>query len=195
MAEHTINLTTSFLPPDDFEDYGEEGASNRAPEVVLVPQGHQKGHCTWRWKTFRLTILNSPQAHTALMRCTDSAPCWRCFRCEHYISCRKSNITRIRHVLCLEGDTPSLTSRSITSFNFGMDVRLIAGTCLTELGMLEYDETKDRMVAVSDSHGICAPQKPLSTTAAHFALGRSYSYCSVLFWNTPISVSWMMYPL
>ena len=28
----------------------------------------------WRWKTFRLTVPNRPQAHAALMRCKDPAP-------------------------------------------------------------------------------------------------------------------------
>jgi hypothetical protein len=88
----------------------------------------------WRWKTFRLTVPNRPQAHTALMRCTDSAPLLEVFsvRVLHSMPEEQYHSHTSRPVF--EGDTPSLTSCSLTSFNFGWDVRLVSRLRVLKLG-------------------------------------------------------------
>ncbi|KAI0345997.1 hypothetical protein BDW22DRAFT_1324762 [Trametopsis cervina] len=88
----------------------------------------------WRWKSFRLTVPNRPQAHAALMRCTDPAPLLEVFSVrvlhsmpeEHYHSNPPRSV--------FQGETPSLMSCSLTSFNFGWDVRLVSRLRVLKLG-------------------------------------------------------------
>ncbi|KAI0087822.1 hypothetical protein BDY19DRAFT_892259 [Irpex rosettiformis] len=88
----------------------------------------------WRWKTFRLTVPNRPQANAALMRCTDPAPLLEVFSVrvlhsmpeEHYHSNPPRRI--------FEGQAPSLTSCSLTSYNFGWDLRLVSRLRVLKLG-------------------------------------------------------------
>lgn len=88
----------------------------------------------WRWKTFRLTVPNRPQAHAALMRCTDSAPLLEVFsvRVLHSMPEEQYHLNPPRPVF--EGETPSLMSCSLTSFNFGWDVRLVSRLRVLKLG-------------------------------------------------------------
>ncbi len=80
----------------------------------------------WRWKTFRLIVPNRPQAHAALMRCTDGAPLLELLsiRVSHSMQDDHHYSTPPRPLF--EGQTPSLTSCSLTSFNFGWDIRLVS---------------------------------------------------------------------
>ncbi|KAI0697889.1 hypothetical protein BC835DRAFT_1305042 [Cytidiella melzeri] len=88
----------------------------------------------WRWKTFRLTVPNRPQAHAALMRCTDPAPLLEVFsvRVLHSMPEEQYHSNPPRPVF--EGETPSLVSCSLTSFNFGWDMRLVSRLRVLKLG-------------------------------------------------------------
>jgi len=88
----------------------------------------------WRWKTFRLTVPNRPQAHAALMRCTDPAPLLEVFSVRVLHSMPEEQYHANPPRLVFGGETPSLTSCSLTSFNFGWDTRLVSRLRVLKLG-------------------------------------------------------------
>lgn len=88
----------------------------------------------WRWKTFRLTVPNRPQANAALMRCTDEAPLLEVFSVRVLHSMPEEHYHSKSLPAVFEGRTPSLTSCSLTSFNFGWDLRLVSRLRILKLG-------------------------------------------------------------
>ena len=88
----------------------------------------------WRWKTFRLTVPNRPQATAALMRCTDPAPLLEVFSVRVLHSMPEEQYHSNPARIVFEGQAPSLTSCSLTSYNFGWDSRLVSRLRVLKLG-------------------------------------------------------------
>lgn len=89
----------------------------------------------WRWKTFRLTVPNRPQAHAALMRCKDPAPLLEVLSIQVLHSMQDDGMQHSNpHRTVFDGQTPSLTSCSMTSFNFGWDMHLVSHLRTLKLG-------------------------------------------------------------
>lgn len=88
----------------------------------------------WRWKTFRLTVPNRPQAHAALMRCKDPAPLLEILSIRVLHSMQEDTYHTNPPRAVFEGQTPSLTSCSMTSFNFGWDMHLVSHLRILKLG-------------------------------------------------------------
>lgn len=87
----------------------------------------------WRWRSFKLSVPNRPQAHAALTQCRERAPLL-----EHLS-------IQIFHVMqddyysspplpLFQGHTPNLRSSSFTSFNFGWDTSLTTKLRVLKLG-------------------------------------------------------------
>ncbi|KAJ3538337.1 hypothetical protein NM688_g6535 [Phlebia brevispora] len=79
----------------------------------------------WRWKTFRLVVPNRPQANAALACCRDPAPLLEVLSIRVLHSMQEDH----HHAIPprpFGGETPSLTFCSLTSFNFGWDIRLVS---------------------------------------------------------------------
>ncbi|KIP05165.1 hypothetical protein PHLGIDRAFT_74698 [Phlebiopsis gigantea 11061_1 CR5-6] len=88
----------------------------------------------WRWKTFRLTVPNRPQAHAALTRCKESAPLLEVLSI-HVLHSMQEDVFHPNPPRALfEGQTPSLTYCSMTSFNFGWDIHLLSHLRVLKLG-------------------------------------------------------------
>lgn len=79
----------------------------------------------WRWKTFRLVVPNRPQAHAALTRCREAAPLLEVLSVRVLHSMQEDHY-HANPPRPFDGQTPSLTSCSLTSFNFGWDIRLVS---------------------------------------------------------------------
>lgn len=88
----------------------------------------------WRWKTFRLTVPNRPQAHAALMRCKDPAPLLEVLSIRVLHSMQEDVYHANPPRAIFEGQAPSLTSCSMTSFNFGWDMHLVSHLRVLKLG-------------------------------------------------------------
>ncbi|EKM51811.1 uncharacterized protein PHACADRAFT_102414 [Phanerochaete carnosa HHB-10118-sp] len=89
----------------------------------------------WRWKTFRLTVPNRPQAHAALMRCKDPAPLLEVLAVHVLHSMQDDGMQHSNPPRSVfNGQTPSLTSCSMTSFNFGWDMHLVSRLRALKLG-------------------------------------------------------------
>ena len=88
----------------------------------------------WRWKTFRLTVPNRPQAHAALTRCKESAPLLEVLSI-HVLHSMQEDVYHTNPPRTIfEGQTPSLTYCSMTSFNFGWDMHLLSRLRVLKLG-------------------------------------------------------------
>lgn len=79
----------------------------------------------WRWKSFRLIVPTRPQAHAALLHCNEAAPLLE------VLSIRVLHSMQEDHYYTkpprpFEGEIPSLTHCTLTSFNFGWDIRLVS---------------------------------------------------------------------
>lgn len=87
----------------------------------------------WRTKSFSLTVPNRAVAHEALIRCQEDAPTLE------KLSILIQNMQDDHHyskrpVPLFNGRTPNLRSCSITSFNFGWDLKLMNGLRVLKLG-------------------------------------------------------------
>jgi len=87
----------------------------------------------WRWKSFRLTIPNRPQAHAALSRCKEDAPLLETLSIHILHSMQEDHYSHAPLPL-FSGRIPRLSSCSITSFNFGWDQKLLSGLRVLKLG-------------------------------------------------------------
>ncbi|KAH8104690.1 hypothetical protein BXZ70DRAFT_1005200 [Cristinia sonorae] len=87
----------------------------------------------WRWKSFRLTIPNRPQAHAALSRCREDAPLLETLSIHILHSMQEDHYSHAPLPL-FSGHIPRLSSCSITSFNFGWDQKLLTGLRVLKLG-------------------------------------------------------------
>ncbi|GJE98493.1 F-box protein [Phanerochaete sordida] len=89
----------------------------------------------WRWKSFRLTVPNRPQASAALMRCKDPAPLLEVLSVHILHSMQDDGMQHSNPPRpVFNGQTPSLTSCSMTSFNFGWDMHLVSRLRVLKLG-------------------------------------------------------------
>lgn len=87
----------------------------------------------WRTKSFSLTVPNRPQAHTALLHCQEDAPMLESLTILVYHSLQDDHYSNPPFLL-FNGCTPSLRSCSLTSFNFGWDLKLMTGLRVLKLG-------------------------------------------------------------
>lgn len=87
----------------------------------------------WRWKSFRLTIPNRPQAHAALSRCREDAPLLETLSIHILHSMQEDHYSHAPLPL-FGGAIPRLSSCSITSFNFGWQPKLVTGLRVLKLG-------------------------------------------------------------
>ncbi|KAF8908886.1 hypothetical protein CPB84DRAFT_1766254 [Gymnopilus junonius] len=77
----------------------------------------------WRTKSFNLTVPNRPHAHTALLRCQEDAPILESLTIQVYHSMQDDHYS-----------STLLRTCSLTSFNFGWDLKLIKGLTVLKLG-------------------------------------------------------------
>lgn len=88
----------------------------------------------WRWKSFRLTVPDRPQALAALMRCKDPAPLLEVLSIRVLRSIQEDHHHANPPRPIFQGQTPSLTSCSLTAFNFGWDMHLVSRLRVLKLG-------------------------------------------------------------
>ncbi|KAI0075093.1 hypothetical protein K474DRAFT_1691991 [Panus rudis PR-1116 ss-1] len=88
----------------------------------------------WRWKSFRLTVPNRPQAHVALQRCQEEAPLLEVLSIRILHSMQEDHYPHRVPLPLFEGRTPNLRSCSFTSFNFGWDMKLLSRLRVLKLG-------------------------------------------------------------
>jgi hypothetical protein len=87
----------------------------------------------WRIKSFRLSVPNRPQAHAVLLRCQEDAPLLEVLSIRIYHAMQDDNYS-LAPLPLFNGRTPRLRSCSLTSFNFGWDVRLVSRLRVLKLG-------------------------------------------------------------
>jgi len=87
----------------------------------------------WRTKSFSLTVPNRPQAYTALLRCQEDAPILENLTIHVYHSMQDDRYSN-PPVPLFNGHTPNLRSCSLTSFNFGWDLKLMTKLRVLKLG-------------------------------------------------------------
>ncbi|KAJ7644216.1 hypothetical protein FB45DRAFT_824266 [Roridomyces roridus] len=88
---------------------------------------------TWRIRSFRLSVPNRPQAHAVLSRCQEDAPMLEVLSIRIYHAMQDDNYS-IAPLPLFNGHTPRLRSCSLTSFNFGWNVRLVCRLRVLKLG-------------------------------------------------------------
>ncbi|THV00843.1 hypothetical protein K435DRAFT_818198 [Dendrothele bispora CBS 962.96] len=87
----------------------------------------------WRTRSFSLSVPNRPQAHAALSRCQEEVPLLESLTIQIYHSMQDDRYSS--PILPLfKGQTPRLRSVSLTSFNFGWDLRLVSSLRVLKLG-------------------------------------------------------------
>ncbi|KAL0580627.1 hypothetical protein V5O48_001357 [Marasmius crinis-equi] len=87
----------------------------------------------WRTKSFSLSVPNRPQAHAALSRCQEEAPLLEKLSIHVFHSMQEDHYSSPLLPL-FRGHTPRLVSCSLTSFNFGWDLRLVSQLRVLKLG-------------------------------------------------------------
>ncbi|KAJ6477361.1 hypothetical protein C8R47DRAFT_984900 [Mycena vitilis] len=87
----------------------------------------------WRIKSFRLSVPNRPQAHAVLLRCQEDAPLLETLSIRIFHAMQDDNYS-MPPLPLFNGRTPRLRSCSLTSFNFGWDVRLVSRLRVLKLG-------------------------------------------------------------
>ncbi|KAF5369349.1 hypothetical protein D9758_002769 [Tetrapyrgos nigripes] len=87
----------------------------------------------WRTRSLFLSVPNRAQAHAALSRCQEDAPVLESLTIQihHSIDDRYSTNPILP---IFKGQTPRLRSVSLTSFNFGWDLRLVSSLKVLKLG-------------------------------------------------------------
>lgn len=86
-----------------------------------------------RWRSFRLSVPNRPQAHAALSRCRERAPMLELLQVKIHHSMQEDLYSSAPLPL-FGGDIPSLRTCSFNSFNFGWDTGMVSGLRVLELG-------------------------------------------------------------
>ncbi|KAF9077709.1 hypothetical protein BDP27DRAFT_1311542 [Rhodocollybia butyracea] len=86
----------------------------------------------WRTRSFSLSVPTRPQAHAALSRCQEEAPLLESLIIQVYRS--QDDHHSSPPLPLFRGHTPRLRSCSLTSFNFGWDVRLVSRLRVLKLG-------------------------------------------------------------
>ncbi|KDR82765.1 hypothetical protein GALMADRAFT_847101 [Galerina marginata CBS 339.88] len=131
----------------------------------------------WRIKSFSLTVPNRPHAYTALLRCQEDAPMLENLSIQVYHSMQDDHYSTPK-VPLFNGCTPKLRSCSLTSFNFGWDLKLMKGLRVLKLGGYfnsstpsattlldilrqcpELEELALRNMSDVDSHPLCSPAR------------------------------------
>lgn len=121
-----LDICVDFSPR---VDYGAVSTENIVRTMDLLRTS------IWRWKTFRLTVPNRPQAHAALMRCKDPAPLLEILSVHILHSMQDDGMQHANPPRPIfNGQTPILTSCSMTSFNFGWDMHLVSRLRVLRLG-------------------------------------------------------------
>lgn len=86
-----------------------------------------------RWRSFRLSVPNRPQAHAALSRCREKAPMLELLQVKIHHSMQEDLYSSTPLPL-FGGDLPLLRTCSFNSFNFGWDMGMVSGLRVLELG-------------------------------------------------------------
>ena len=86
-----------------------------------------------RTRSFNLSVPNRPQAHAALLRCREDAPLLETLTIQIHHSMQEDHYSTPPFPL-FNGRTPRLVSCSLTSFNFGWDLRLMSRLRVLKLG-------------------------------------------------------------
>ncbi|KAJ8080502.1 hypothetical protein PM082_017335 [Marasmius tenuissimus] len=87
----------------------------------------------WRTRSFSLSVPNRPQAHAALSRCQEEAPLLEKLSIHVFHSMQEDHYSS-PILPIFKGHTPRLVSCSLTSFNFGWDLRLVSRLRVLKLG-------------------------------------------------------------
>lgn len=111
-----LHITVSFDPLS-------EDTTNTSEQIMLAMDVIRPVLC--RTKTFRLSVPNRYQAHTALLRCQENAPLLEALYIRIYHSMQDDPYHN-RSVNLFNNHTPRLHSCSFTSFNFGWDIQLVS---------------------------------------------------------------------
>ncbi|EAU86054.1 hypothetical protein CC1G_07133 [Coprinopsis cinerea okayama7 len=88
----------------------------------------------WRTKTFTLIVPSRQLAHAALTRCKSDAPILEKLTIQVHYSIQEDRHFTKATLPLFNGCTPRLRSCSITSFNFGWDLNLMARLKVLKLG-------------------------------------------------------------
>ncbi|KAJ3504777.1 hypothetical protein NLJ89_g7759 [Agrocybe chaxingu] len=87
----------------------------------------------WRIKSFSLTVPNRSHANNALIRMQEEAPMLEDLTILVHNSLQDDHFSKTPYSL-FSGSTPNLRSCSLTSFNFGWDLKLMTGLRVLKLG-------------------------------------------------------------
>ncbi|KAK7056878.1 hypothetical protein VNI00_002595 [Paramarasmius palmivorus] len=87
----------------------------------------------WRTRSFSLCVQNRPQAHAALSQCQEEAPLLESLTIQVHLPIQEVHYSNTLLPL-FKGRTPRLRSCSLTSFNFGWDLRLVSRLRVLKLG-------------------------------------------------------------
>jgi hypothetical protein len=86
----------------------------------------------WRTRSFSLCVPNRPQAHAALSRCQEDVPLLESLTIQVHHSIQDDRYSN-SILPIFKGQTPRLRSVSLTSFNFGWDLRLVSSLRVLKL--------------------------------------------------------------
>ncbi|KAF9533211.1 hypothetical protein CPB83DRAFT_873752 [Crepidotus variabilis] len=133
-AQRRLNRSKS-CPLDVTVNFGPrlEYISNQAIGEHIVDAMELFRPSLWRIKSFSLTVPNRPQAYTALLRCQEDAPILENLTINVHHSMQDDRYSNPPLPL-FNGCTPKLRSCSLTSFNFGWDLKLMTGLRVLKLG-------------------------------------------------------------
>ncbi|KAF8158356.1 hypothetical protein B0H34DRAFT_655944 [Crassisporium funariophilum] len=119
-----LDITVNFGPRIEY--------TSSITEQVILAMDIFRPHL-WRTRSFNLSVPNRPHAYAALLRCQEDAPLL-----EH-LTIQVSHSMQDDHystppLPLFNGRTPQLRSCSLTSFNFGWDLKLMARLRVLKLG-------------------------------------------------------------
>ncbi|KAJ7600742.1 hypothetical protein C8J56DRAFT_911172 [Mycena floridula] len=122
-----LDVTINFPPRTEFVD----SVSSVTEQVIHAMDLIRPA--LWRTKSFCLNVPNRPQAHAALLRCQEEAPILETLCIQVFHSMQEDHYSSPPLPL-FNGCTPKLRSCSLTSFNFGWDLRLVTRLRVLKLG-------------------------------------------------------------
>lgn len=109
-----------------------ESASNATDQIVSATDLFNS--VLWRTKSFSLNVPSRQLAHVALMRCKSEAPILENLVIQVHYSVQEDRKFSRPTLPLFNGRTPMLRSCSLSSFNFGWDLNLMAGLKVLKLG-------------------------------------------------------------
>ncbi|KAJ7212035.1 hypothetical protein GGX14DRAFT_564526 [Mycena pura] len=124
---------SSSCPLDIAINFGPRTEYTSSVTEIVVRAMDTFRSAVWRIKSFRLSVPNRPQAHAVLLRCQEDAPMLEVLSIRVYHALQDDNYS-IPPLPLFNGRTPRLRSCSVTSFNFGWDIRLVSRLRVLKLG-------------------------------------------------------------